>query len=128
MRPAVALLLALTAAWSNTANGGSAAQTSPHRFTAQWITAPGAPSHDAAVLHLRREITLETIPGHFIVHVSADNQFLLMVNGKLIGRGPAIGDVQHWRYETYDLAPALHPGRNLLAATVAIPSSPSPSN
>jgi hypothetical protein len=43
---------------------------------------------------------------------------MLAVNGKLVGRGPAIGDVQHWRYETYDLAPLLRPGRNLLAATV----------
>jgi hypothetical protein len=70
------------------------------------------------VLRLRKEIELAAVPAHFVVHVSADNQFLLLVNGKRIGQGPAIGDVQHWRYETYDLAPALHSGRNLIAATV----------
>jgi hypothetical protein len=89
-----------------------------HTFTAQWITAPGAPGHDPAVLRLRKEIVLSTVPARFVVHVSADNQFLLTVNGKRIGQGPAIGDVQHWRYETYDLAPALHAGRNVIAATV----------
>ena len=89
-----------------------------HSFTAEWITAKDAPSHDPSVLRLRKEISLAAVPAHFVVHVSADNQFLLFVNGKRIGQGPAIGDVQHWRYETYDLAPALHSGRNLISATV----------
>ncbi len=115
----VALLLGiLTLAGARAAGEQHARGQAPHQvFAAQWITASSAPAHDAAVIHLRKEITLATVPARFIVHVSADNQFLLMVNGKLIGRGPAIGDVQHWRYETYDLAPALHPGVNLVAAT-----------
>ena len=93
-------------------------QAAPHHFTAEWITAAGAPGHDPAVLRLRKELTLGSAPAHFIVHVSADNQYLLRVNGRRIGFGPSIGDVQHWRYETYDLAPALHAGKNLIAATV----------
>ena len=97
---------------------GATPSATPHAFTAQWITAPETPAHDPAVLRLRKQIDLPTVPVHFLVHVSADNHFLLTVNGRRIGDGPAIGDVQHWRYETYDLAPALHPGRNLLAATV----------
>ncbi len=91
---------------------------SPKPFDAQWITAPGAPGHDPAVLRLRKSLALATVPQHFVVHVSADNHFLLMVNGTRIGEGPSVGDVQHWRYETFDLAPALHPGTNLIAATV----------
>ena len=91
---------------------------SPHQFKAMWITAEGAPGHDPAVLRLRKEIELAIVPAHYVVRVSADNQFLLVVNGKRIGQGPSVGDVQHWRYETYDLAPALHAGRNLVAATV----------
>ncbi|MBB5058455.1 hypothetical protein HDF16_003169 [Granulicella aggregans] len=97
---------------------GQAPSPTPHNFTAQWITAAGAPGHNPVVLRLRKELTLAAVPAHFVVHVSADNQFLLMVNGKRIGFGPSVGDVQHWRYETYDLAPALHPGKNLIAATV----------
>ncbi len=85
---------------------------------AQWITGEGVPAHDQAVLRLRKELVLDGVPSHFTVHVSADNQFLLVVNGMRVGQGPAIGDVQHWRYETYDLAPMLHAGRNVLAATV----------
>lgn len=97
---------------------GQGPAVAPHNFTAQWITAAGAPGHDPVVLRMRKELTLEAVPTHFVVHVSADNQFLLLVNGKRVGFGPSVGDVQHWRYETYDLAPALHPGKNLIAATV----------
>ena len=54
----------------------------------------------------------------FPVEVSGDNHFLLYVNGLRIGEGPAKGDLPHWRYETFDLAPALHAGDNVIAATV----------
>ncbi len=87
-------------------------------WTAQWITCPDAPERDAFVFHFRKVIELQNVPQHFIVHVSADNQFLLHVNQKRVGSGPARGDLAHWRFETYDLAPFLHAGRNVLAATV----------
>src|SRR5262249_44390645 len=34
------------------------------------------------------------------------------------GRGPSRADLAHWRYETYEIGPLLHAGRNVLAATV----------
>ncbi len=70
------------------------------------------------MLHFRKEIDLEKVPEHFLVDVSADNRFLLKVNQQRVGSGPARGDLSHWRYEVYDLAPFLHPGKNILAATV----------
>ena len=50
--------------------------------------------------------------------MSADNRFILYVNGHRAGDGPARGDLTHWRYERFDLAPLLKPGPNLIAATV----------
>jgi len=50
--------------------------------------------------------------------VSADNRFILFVNGHRVGDGPARGDLPHWRYEVFDLAPLLHGGANLVTATV----------
>jgi len=35
-----------------------------------------------------------------------------------VGDGPARGDLSHWRYERFDLAPLLHAGSNLITATV----------
>jgi alpha-L-rhamnosidase len=87
-------------------------------WTALWVTHPTAPLREPVVLHLRKAIPLTAVPPHYLVHVSADRRFIFYVNGQRIGTGPAAGDLPHWRYETFDLAPALHPGQNLLAATV----------
>lgn len=100
----------------------SAAQLGPEAekglWHAQWITAANAPQRDGVVLHFRKVFELSQVPAHFVVRVSADNRFILSVNQHEVGRGPALSDLAHWKYENYDLAPMLHPGRNELAATV----------
>jgi alpha-L-rhamnosidase len=87
-------------------------------WTAQWITASGAPDRDEAILHFRKSIQLTQKPEHFLVDVTADGQFILYVNQQRIGSGPSHSDLAHWRFETYDLAPLLHSGENILTATV----------
>ena len=87
-------------------------------WSAIWISHPTAPLREPIVLHFRKSIELPAAPQHYIVHVSGDRRFLFYVNGQRIGAGPAASDLSHWRYETFDLAPALHAGRNLLTATV----------
>src|SRR5882724_2455046 len=87
-------------------------------WSARWITSADAPQRDQAVLHFRKVIELGQVPDHFFVQVSADNQFAFYANGQWIGAGPAHSDLAHWRYESYDIAPSLHAGKNVLAATV----------
>jgi len=70
------------------------------------------------VLHFRKVIELTPPPQHFYVDVSGDNQFVFHVNQQLVGNGPSRSDLAHWGYETYDLAPFLRAGKNVLAATV----------
>jgi hypothetical protein len=70
------------------------------------------------VLHFRHTLTLAAVPASYPVRVSADNRFVLFVNGHRVGDGPARGDLPHWRYERFDLAPLLQPGQNLITATV----------
>jgi alpha-L-rhamnosidase len=88
------------------------------RWPAFWIASANVPGGDPGVFYFRREITLPFVPAHFWVHVSADNRFLLHVNGKYAAEGPARGDLFHWRFETVDLAPLLQPGQNVVAAIV----------
>jgi len=83
-----------------------------------WITHPTAPLREPVVLHFRRTLDLLAAPASYPVRVSADNRFILYVNGHRAGDGPARGDLTHWRYERFDLAPLLKPGPNLIAATV----------
>src|SRR5438128_1931573 len=96
-------------AFCSTLCGTTAAQDTPPPSPAktvpvQWITAPGAPAREVTMLHFRKEIELEKVPEHFLIDVSADNRFLLMVNQQRVGSGPSRGDLAHWRYEVYDLA------------------------
>ena len=87
-------------------------------WSAQWITSPNGPQRDPSVLHFRKVIELAQKPQHFIVYVSADNQFLFYVNQQRVGFGPSRSDLGHWRFETYDIAAFLRPGKNVLAAAV----------
>jgi hypothetical protein len=85
---------------------------------AAWITHPTAPLREPIVLHFRRAFALAAVPATYPVRVSADNRFILYVNGHRVGDGPARGDLFHWRYERFDLAPFLQSGPNLVTATV----------
>ena len=87
-------------------------------WSGQWISHPTAPLREAITLHFKKAVDIKAVPAHFIVHVSADNRFVLYVNGQRVGDGPARGDLNHWRYETFDLAPMMKAGENTLAATV----------
>jgi hypothetical protein len=92
---------------------------SAHRdWHAAWVTHPAAPLREPVVLHFRHSLELATVPHSYPVRVSADNRFILYVNGQRVGDGPARGDLTHWRYERFDLAPLLHTGSNQITATV----------
>lgn len=88
------------------------------RWQASWIRPAGAPPRAFGVYHFRRAFDLPARPARFIVHVSADNRYQLFVNGTRLVSGPARGDLDHWRFETVDLAPHLTAGRNVVAAVV----------
>lgn len=87
-------------------------------WPAYWIASPAAPAKGPGVFYFRTEINLEAVPMHYWVHVSADNRYVLHVNGNYAAEGPARGDLFHWRFETVDLAPLLHSGENVVAAVV----------
>lgn len=83
---------------------------------AEWIK----PFKDAdeGVFYFRKSFELKSVLSNFIIHISADNKYVLNVNGKQIARGPAIGDLSAWNYETIDLAPYLQVGKNIIAVKV----------
>jgi len=88
------------------------------RWEARWIAAPATDPFGFGVYHFRKVIDLTDRPQRFVVHVTADNRYQLWVNGERVLWGPARGDLNHWRFESIDLAPHLRAGRNLLAAVV----------
>jgi hypothetical protein len=127
MRSNLPVFLLVLASLALPAQNGAQAPIQPgptqpdpaHReWQASWITHPTAPLREPIVLHFRRTLTMATVPAAYPVRVSADNRFVLFVNGQRVGDGPARGDLPHWRYERFDLAPLLHAGSNLITATV----------
>jgi hypothetical protein len=89
-----------------------------HPWSAEWIAVPDASPFDYGVYHFRRTFELAGKPSSFVVHVTGDNRYQLFVNGDRIVWGPARGDLNHWRFETVDIAPRLRAGKNVLAAVV----------
>ena len=89
------------------------------QWPASWIAMPGAPERDAGVYHFRRRIALPQPPARLLIHVSADQRYVLHVNGTRVGAGPGRGDPEHWPFETYDIGPLLRRGENLVAALQA---------
>lgn len=88
------------------------------KWNASWAGSPEADAKKDCTLQFRRSFELKQVPESFKVNVSADNRFILYVNGELAGRGPARGDLQNWRYHTIDIARHLKPGKNVLSALV----------
>src|SRR5688572_8879304 len=84
-----------------------------------WITHPAAAqTAKPVVLHFRRVFEQKQGPAALPVTVTADNRFILFVNGKRIASGPSTGTIARWRVSTVDLAPHLEPGRNVIAVAV----------
>ncbi|MDR3677513.1 MAG: alpha-L-rhamnosidase N-terminal domain-containing protein [Acidobacteriota bacterium] len=87
-------------------------------WKASWIRHPDGPTREFGVFHFRKSFTLPSAPRRFVIHVSADNRYELFVNGQRVATGPARGDLNHWRYDTLDIASHLQAGKNVLAAVV----------
>jgi hypothetical protein len=112
----IVLLVSLPGSISNSQTVDTDSLT--HAWKAAWIRHPDGPAREPGVYHFRKTFTLPAAPKQFVVHVSADNRYELFVNGRRVATGPARGDLNHWRYETLDIAPELGAGKNVLAAVV----------
>jgi alpha-L-rhamnosidase len=66
----------------------------------------------------RQTFDLETVPPEAPARITADSRYVLWVNGQEVGRGPIRSQPYRHRYDSYDLAPYLSTGRNVLAVLV----------
>ncbi len=77
---------------------------------------------DASAGFLRRSYAGERVgekssPTHSgsVIHITADTEYMLWVNAAEVGRGPVLSDPRWQPYDTYDLAPFLQAGENVIA-------------
>lgn len=85
---------------------------------AQWISYPSANTTQYGVYHFRKSFALDQVPDSLKIHISADNRYVLFVNGERVAYGPAKGDLQTYKYDIVNIAPHLQAGDNTLAALV----------
>ena len=69
---------------------------------------------DTAFLRFRKEF--ESDGSAFTVDVSADERFVLFLDGEFVARGPNRGWTENWQYQTYELT--LAPGSHVFEAVV----------
>jgi glucose/arabinose dehydrogenase len=82
---------------------------------AQWIWSPAQTKNEVPVgdCYFRKSFDLETLEAAQL-HITADNQFELFVNGQAVAKGV------DWRHmQVHDVTTLLHKGRNTVAVRVA---------
>lgn len=88
------------------------------KWPSHWISAPFEKKGEMLVNHFRKQFELKEVPASYVVHISADNQYKLYVNGSYVRTGPGRSDERNWFYDTVDLAPFLKSGKNVVAVLV----------
>lgn len=93
------------------------------RWRAHWIGAQedpvdAEPATGFSRALFRRTFELSEAPVDAPTRVCADARYVLWVNGSEVGRGPARSQSSRKRYDTYDIAPYLIAGPNVLAVVV----------
>lgn len=82
--------------------------------TVSWIwaaDAPDPPPLEGVFLRFRLDFEVRAGDGPLRLDVSADERFVLLLDGTEVGRGPHRGTVDHWLYASYELRPGRGPHR-----------------
>lgn len=66
----------------------------------------------------RKRCRIDEIPEHVTIDITADGAYLLFVNGRRVGRGPARGAPSHKLYDSHVITPLLSQGENIIAVLV----------
>jgi hypothetical protein len=68
----------------------------------------------------RRTVNLAAKPDAAELSITVDGRYQLHVNGTYVGRGPVRANPLFQRFDTYDVAPHLRQGRNVMAVLVHV--------
>ena len=82
-----------------------------------WAWHPVRAEHEAGYTLFRKTVSISS-PAHFHLALSADNRYSFYLDGKLLGRGPLRGDLDHYFYEEYE--GELTAGEHIFAVEVVV--------
>ena len=86
-------------------------------FSPHWAWHPDRQEHESGYTLFRREVSCSEKTFYHLA-VSGDNRFNFYLDGKLLGRGPLRGDLDHYFYDEYQ--GELAPGKHIFAAEVIV--------
>ena len=84
-------------------------------WKASWIWHQDDPQKKNIYVHFRKAFQIPSRPDEAIIHITADTEYMLWVNGVDIGRGPVLSDPRWQPYDTHDIAQFLQAGENIIA-------------
>jgi len=85
------------------------------KWNARWIWVDELRRGNNQYVEARRELNLRTLPERAELRVTANQQYVLYVNGIVMGRGPSPCDNGSQYYDTYEIASKLREGKNAIA-------------
>ncbi|MGV3719486.1 MAG: family 78 glycoside hydrolase catalytic domain [Actinomycetota bacterium] len=97
---------------------GSQERSTGREWKASWIWTEGEPAPRNSYTYFRKRLTLDRAQKEAKIHLTADSRYQLFVNGAFVGRGPVRSDRRWLYYDTWDLAPHLKKGENVVAVLV----------
>lgn len=89
----------------------------------RWIATSGEKPANYTFL-ARKEFTVDRVPERAVLRIAADSRYVLFLNGRRVGHGPAKGSDRRYFMDSYDVAAGLRKGKNVLAARVHCPITP----
>ena len=81
-----------------------------------WLDDSGDGQHDYACFRTGFEI--DAIPDNPVLHITAEREYAVWINGRFAGRGPALSDPRFKRYDSSAVKEWLVCGRNSIAVLV----------
>lgn len=82
---------------------------------ARWIAPAGAERHLPCHFRAEKSLNFAAVPESLTVQLACDGNYLLEINGRTVGHGPARGTQYTAFYDEYEVAEFLHPGENLFS-------------
>src|SRR5690606_3640346 len=87
-------------------------------WKASWVETSDVDEYGFGVYLFRTQLNVNRVPNDMRINISADNKYLLYINGTLVSHGPVQSDVFNWKFHTVDISKYLRPGNNIIAAKV----------
>ena len=81
---------------------------------AKWIALKDVACEQNFYFRARKKIFINNAPTKASLHIAAETYYILYINSKIVGRGPARGTHENNYFDTYEVASYLNSGENFI--------------